>query len=84
MGVVSTSSSALLLALLSSVLAIAVGYVFLPHWIPQYGAVTIFWARVFVISAPMQSLALVGRAALESRDSFFASNNDAVAATARA
>ena len=64
----------LLLSFLTSLIAIALGVAFLPHWIPQYGPNTIFWARVFVCSAPLQSLGLVGRAALESRGNFTSSN----------
>jgi O-antigen/teichoic acid export membrane protein len=67
-------TAALLLGLGCSLIAIAIGVVFLPHWIPQYSPETILWARIFVCSAPLQSLGLVGRAALESRGNFTASN----------
>ncbi|WP_263409633.1 lipopolysaccharide biosynthesis protein [Terriglobus tenax] len=75
----SLMASGLLISLVTSLLAIVVGVLFLPYWIPQYGAETIFWARIFVISAPLQSLGLAGRAALESRGNFVASNKMLVA-----
>jgi O-antigen/teichoic acid export membrane protein len=66
--------AALLLALLTSVLAILVGLFLMPAWIAQYPPRTILFARIFLITTPLTSLLTVGRGALESRGDFTNSN----------
>src|SRR5450755_488295 len=66
--------AALLLALLTSAVAILVGVFLMPAWITQYPPRTILFARIFLITTPLTSLLTVGRAALESRGNFTASN----------
>jgi O-antigen/teichoic acid export membrane protein len=68
------TGAALLLAMATSWLAIAVGTIFLHAWIPQYSPSVILAARWFLLSAPLTSLLLVGRAAFESRAEFSTSN----------
>lgn len=64
----------LLFALLTSCLAMLIGAIFLPLWLRQYSPETVFYARLFLLSAPLTSFILVGRAALESDGNFTASN----------
>lgn len=64
----------LLLGLLSGAIAALVGMLFMHAWIPQYPPRVILFARIFLFSAPLSSLLVVGRAALESRGDFTASN----------
>ena len=64
----------LLLGLLSGAMAALVGMLFMQAWIPQYPPRVILFARIFLFSAPLSSLLVVGRAALESRGDFTASN----------
>ena len=66
--------AALVLALVTSGVAMLFGMLFMRSWIPQYPARTVLFARLFLISAPLTSLLLVGRAALECRGDFGASN----------
>jgi len=66
--------TALLLALLTSAFAMLVGFLFMRHWIAQYPPKTILFAQMFLLSAPLTSLLLVGRAGLESGGAFGASN----------
>lgn len=74
--------TALLIGMLTGVLGAVIGAIFLPYWIPQYTPNTIFWARIFVLACPLQSLALIGRNALESTDDFTTSNKTLVVAPA--
>ena len=67
-------SAAMLIGLLSGIVGAIIGTIFLPRWIPQYSPETIFFARIFVWACPMQSLALIGRNALECQDDFTSSN----------
>ena len=66
--------AALLLAVLSGGTAALLGMWFMPAWIPQYQPRVVLFARIFLLSAPLTSLLVVGRAALESRGDFAASN----------
>jgi O-antigen/teichoic acid export membrane protein len=74
------SGAALLFALGISVVAGAVGFIGLPHWIPQYSPQVIFFARVFLLNTPVAVFAVIGRAALESQGDFPASNLSLVGA----
>lgn len=71
--------SALLLAILTGGLGALVGFVFMGAWLPQYSHHITFFARVFVWNTPLAAVLLVGRAALESRGDFAASNKLLVA-----
>lgn len=64
----------LLLALLGGAMAALIGMLFMSAWIPQYPPRVILFARIFLLSAPLSSLLVVGRAGLESRGDFTASN----------
>ena len=66
--------AALLMALLTSLLAIGIGLVLVPHWISHYSPRAILFAQLYLFSAPLTSLLLVGRAAMESRNDFSSSN----------
>jgi O-antigen/teichoic acid export membrane protein len=66
--------AALLMGLLTSLVAIAIGLFVVPHWISHYSPRVILFARLYLFSAPFTSLLLVGRAALESRSDFTSSN----------
>jgi O-antigen/teichoic acid export membrane protein len=66
--------AALLLSMSISLLAAAIGFVGLPHWIPQYSSEIVFFARVFLLITPMSAFFLVGRAAVESQGDFSSSN----------
>jgi O-antigen/teichoic acid export membrane protein len=68
------TGTALLLAILTSGIALVVGFLFMQSWIAQYPPRVVLFARIFLLSAPLTSLLLVGRAALESRNDFGASN----------
>jgi O-antigen/teichoic acid export membrane protein len=68
------SGAALVLALVISAFACTVGYLGLPHWIPQYSPQVIFFARVFLLNTPVSVLVAIGRATLESQGGFTASN----------
>ena len=68
------TGTALLLAILTSGIAMVVGFLFMQSWIAQYPPRVVLFARIFLLSAPLTSLLLVGRAALESRNDFGASN----------
>ncbi|MEA3004733.1 MAG: hypothetical protein QOI94_2, partial [Acidobacteriaceae bacterium] len=68
------SGAALLFALATSVVAVAVGFVGMPHWIPQYSPEVLFFARVFLLNTPVAVFVVIGRAALESQGDFSASN----------
>jgi len=66
--------AACLLAILSGVAAALLGAWFMSAWIPQYPPRVILFARIFLLSAPITSLLSLGRAGLESRGDFAASN----------
>lgn len=66
--------TALLVALLTSMFAMVIGFFFLHSWIAQYPPRVVLFARMFLLSAPLTSLLLIGRAALESRGDFGLSN----------
>jgi O-antigen/teichoic acid export membrane protein len=63
----------LLCGLISSLSALA-GFYLLPFWIPQYSPTVLLFARVFLFNTPIALFFLVGRAAVESRGGFSASN----------
>jgi O-antigen/teichoic acid export membrane protein len=66
--------AALLIAILTGVTAALLGVLFMREWIPQYPARVILFAKIFLLSAPITTLLVVGRAGLESRGDFAASN----------
>jgi O-antigen/teichoic acid export membrane protein len=66
--------AALLLSGLTSLLAMVIAAIGLPHWIPQYSATAIFYSRLFLFNVPLFAASLVGRAALESEGDFTTSN----------
>jgi O-antigen/teichoic acid export membrane protein len=66
--------SALVLAILTGGLGALIGTLFMGAWIPQYSQEIVFFARWFALNTPLAALLLVGRAALESRGHFGASN----------
>ena len=66
--------TALGIAFLMAVLGILVSFFFLPSWLSQYSPRTIMFARVYLLSMPLTTLLLAGRAALESHGKFTASN----------
>ncbi len=66
--------AALLLAILTGGVAVLLGAFFMRVWIPQYPARVILFARLFLLSAPIGTLLAVGRAGLETRGDFTASN----------
>ncbi len=68
------SGAALMLSLVISVVAYTVGFLGLPHWIPQYSPQVLFFARLFLLNIPVAVLVVIGRAALESQGNFAASN----------
>jgi O-antigen/teichoic acid export membrane protein len=51
-----------------------IGVIFLHSWISQYSPEVVLFARVFVLSTPVAALVYAGKAALESRGDFGASN----------
>jgi O-antigen/teichoic acid export membrane protein len=66
--------AALLAALVTSLLAMLVGFWFLRSWMVQYPPKTILFAQIFLLSTPFTSLLLVGKAGLESAGNFTLSN----------
>jgi O-antigen/teichoic acid export membrane protein len=66
--------AALLIAILTGAIAALLGLWFMQAWIPQYPPQVILLARIFLLSAPITTLLVVGRAGLESRGDFAASN----------
>ena len=72
----------LALALLTSGIAMLAGFLFMSRWLGQYPTKAILCAQIFLLSAPLTSLLLVGRAGLESAGDFLASNKLQVCAPA--
>jgi O-antigen/teichoic acid export membrane protein len=68
------SGAALMLSLIISVVSYTVGFLGLPHWIPQYSPQVLFFARLFLLNIPVAVFVVIGRAALESQGNFAASN----------
>jgi O-antigen/teichoic acid export membrane protein len=66
--------TALFAALITSLLAMLVGFLFLRSWMAQYPPKTVLFAQLFLLSTPCTSLLLVGKAALESAGNFTLSN----------
>jgi O-antigen/teichoic acid export membrane protein len=66
--------AAVTLGLLTAVLAMAIGFIGMPHWLAQYDPRVIFFARLFLLNTPISALFLIGRAALESDNDFTSSN----------
>lgn len=74
--------TALLLSAVAGTLGAVIGVAFLGSWIPQYSPRVIWFARLLMLSTPLSSLLQVGRAALESRGDFSASNRLLIASPA--
>lgn len=70
----SLMGAGLVLASMTGLAGALLGAIFMHSWIPQYPPQVIWFARIFLLSTPITSLLLVGRAALESRGDFTASN----------
>ena len=66
--------AALLIAILTGAFAALLGALFMQAWIPQYPPRAILFARIFLLSTPLTTFLVVGRAGLESRGDFAASN----------
>jgi O-antigen/teichoic acid export membrane protein len=66
--------AALLIAILTGASAALLGVLFMQAWIPQYPPRVILFAKIFLLSAPITTLLVVGRAGLESCGDFAASN----------
>jgi O-antigen/teichoic acid export membrane protein len=66
--------AALVLTSLSGAIGTITGLLFMHAWIPQYSPRVILFARIFLLNTPLSALMLTGRAALESRGDFAASN----------
>jgi O-antigen/teichoic acid export membrane protein len=66
--------AALLIAILTGATAALLGVLFMQAWIPQYSPRVILFAKMFLLSAPITTLLVVGRAGLESCGDFAASN----------
>lgn len=64
----------LVVALLAGIVAAVLGSLFMQAWIPQYSPTVIFFARVFLLTAPLTSLLAAARAGIESRGDFTTSN----------
>ncbi len=68
--------AAMVLTTILGLISGVVGAIGIPHWISaaKYSSETIFWAQVFMATAPFSLLALVSGAALEAVGNFAASN----------
>jgi O-antigen/teichoic acid export membrane protein len=66
--------AALLLTSLSGAMGAIAGLLLMHALIPQYSHRVILFARIFLLNTPLVALMLTGRAALESRGDFAASN----------
>ncbi|MGA9937061.1 MAG: oligosaccharide flippase family protein [Candidatus Acidiferrales bacterium] len=62
--------TALLLAVLTSAIAIALGVLFMHSWIPQYSLKAILYAQILLATTPLTSLLNVGRGAFLARGDF--------------
>jgi O-antigen/teichoic acid export membrane protein len=67
-------STALWAGLVCGSLAGLLGAMVVPLWLRQYSPQTIMLARLFLLSTPLSSLVIVGRAAFEARGDYHASN----------
>jgi O-antigen/teichoic acid export membrane protein len=69
-------SAAMIITTVLGVIAGAIGAIGIPHWIStaKYSPDTIFWAQVFMATAPFSLLALVSGSALEAVGNFSAAN----------
>lgn len=67
-------SAAIWMGFILGSLAGIVGAIFMPHWLGQYPGWVIHAAQLFLLSTPLSTLMLVGRATLETRGDFLASN----------
>lgn len=67
-------SAALVLGVLLGITAIFAGALMMPHWLAQYRTETVVIAQWMMLHAPLCTLMLVGRAALEARGEFGLSN----------
>ena len=66
--------AASLLTLLIGVVIGVVGYVLVPMWLTEYSAADIMRARWMLLASPLPMILLFGRAVLEAKGNFFASN----------
>jgi O-antigen/teichoic acid export membrane protein len=66
--------AAITMGMITALLAMAVGFIGMPHWLAQYDPRVVFFARLFLLNTPISALFLIGRAALESDNDFTSSN----------
>lgn len=69
-----TIAAASLIAILLGLLTAAIGYIAVPLWLTNYSVLDVTYARWLLLASPLPILLLFGRAALEARGNFFASN----------
>jgi O-antigen/teichoic acid export membrane protein len=62
--------AALLLAIVTSAIAIALGVLFMHSWIPQYSFKAILYAQILLVTTPLTSLLNIGRGAFLARGDF--------------
>jgi O-antigen/teichoic acid export membrane protein len=75
--------ASLFLAGLAGIIGAIAGAAFMHSWMPQYSPRVIFFARLFLFNTPLSAMLLVGRAALESKGDFAASNKLFIASPAQ-
>jgi len=63
-------STAMLIALLLSIITAVLGFFFIPHWLVHYPADVVRTAQWFMVTTPATILLLVGRASWEARGRF--------------
>jgi O-antigen/teichoic acid export membrane protein len=67
-------STALWAGLVCGSLAALLGAIFIPLWLRQYPPQIVTIARLFLLSAPLSSLTIMGRSVFEGRGDYYASN----------
>jgi O-antigen/teichoic acid export membrane protein len=69
-----TVAAASVLTLLIGLVTGILGFVFIPVWLTQYSHTDIVYARWMLLASPLPMMLLFGRAALEAKGNFLASN----------
>lgn len=67
-------SAALLLGTVLGIVASLTGIIFIPYWLNQYSAEVIFFARWFMLTAPLALLGITVTAAFEAQGDFTSAN----------
>jgi len=70
----STIGAAALITIVSGLMTGIIGFIAVPLWITNYSALDVSYARWMLLASPLPILLLFGRAALEARGNFYASN----------